>query len=69
MAGLALGGFETSSGSMGWPRRTGTEHPVRCEKGLQVPGEPAATASLPAAIAAAETWGPKRAQPWPAPDP
>lgn len=67
MAGLALGGSEASSGSEGWHWRAGAEHPVKCEKGLQVPGEPGAAASLPtAAAAAAEIWGLKRARPWPA---
>lgn len=67
MAGLARGDSEASSGSEGWHWRAGAEHPVKCEKGLQVPGEPGAAASLPtAAAAAAEIWGLKRARPWPA---
>lgn len=67
MAGLARGDSEASSGSEGWHWRVGAEHPVKCEKGLQVPGEPGAAASLPtAAAAAAEIWGLKRARPWPA---
>ena len=47
MAGLARGDSEASSGSEGWHWRAGAEHPVKCEKGLQVPGEPGAAASLP----------------------
>lgn len=66
MAGFALGDSEASSGSEGWHWRAGAEHPVRCQKGLQVAGGPGAAASLPTAAAAAETWGPKRARPWPA---